>query len=117
MKWLEKITKEVLEPIGKKRALLNNILSKKVNWISHILRRKHMTEVKEVERIRTQFLDDLGNTRRYLELKEEAEVRKNGNVSLSIEHKEEIQAIFYNYLDLLISSIFNNNNNNNNNKY
>ena len=56
---------QVLERLGEKRTLLNNIKRRKANWISHILRRKclfhdviegHMTEVKEVGRRRTQFL-------------------------------------------------------------
>ena len=39
-------------------------------------------------RRRTQLLDDLRNRRGYWELKEKAEDRKkNGDVSLSIEHK------------------------------
>ena len=48
-----------------------------------------MTEVKGVGRIRTQLHDDLRNRRRYWELKEEAEdiKKKDGNDSLSIEHK------------------------------
>ena len=46
-----------------------------------------MTEVKGVGRRRTQLLDDLSNRRRYWELKEEAEDRKDGDDSLSIEHK------------------------------
>ena len=46
-----------------------------------------MTEVKGVERRRTQLLDDLRNRRRYWELKEEAEDRKDADDSLSIEHK------------------------------
>ena len=38
--WSEKISKEqVLERIGEKRTLVNNILRRKANWISHILRR------------------------------------------------------------------------------
>ena len=41
-------------------------------------------------------------------------IEKDGNESLSIGHKEEIQ-IFHKSMDLLISSIPNNNNNNNNN--
>ena len=81
IKCSEKVTNEkVLEPIGKKRALLNNILSWKANWIGHSLRRNCLhdategqtMEVKGVERRRTQFLDNLRN-RRYWELKEEAE--------------------------------------------
>ena len=38
IKWSEKVTKEVLERIGEKKTLLNNILSRKANWIGHILR-------------------------------------------------------------------------------
>ena len=76
---------EVLERIVKKRTLLNNILRRKSNWIGHILRRNcllhdanegQMTEVKGLGR-RTQLLDDLRNRRRYWELKEKAEDRKN----------------------------------------
>ena len=38
--WSEKVTNEqVLEHIGEKRTLLNNILRRKANWIGHILRR------------------------------------------------------------------------------
>ena len=40
IKWSEKVTnEEVLERIGEKRQLLNNILRRKNNWISQILRR------------------------------------------------------------------------------
>ena len=40
IKWPEKITnEEVLERIGEKRTLLNNILGRKANWVRHILRR------------------------------------------------------------------------------
>ena len=39
-KWSEKVTNEqVLDRIGEKRTLLNNILRRKANWIGHILRR------------------------------------------------------------------------------
>ena len=72
--------------VGEKRTLLNKILSRKANWIGHILRRNclhhdaiegQMKEVKGVgRRRRTQFLDGLRNRRRYCELKEEAEDRK-----------------------------------------
>ena len=82
IKWPEKVTnKQVLDRIGEKRTLLNNILCRKVNLIGHILRRNcllhdaiegRMTELKGVGS--TQLLDDLRN-RRYWELKEEAEVR------------------------------------------
>ena len=67
-------------------------------------------EVKGVGRRRTQLLDDLRDRRTYWELKEEAEDRKDGDDSLSIDHKYLSKS-----LDLLISSILNNNNNNYNN--
>ena len=72
------VTNEVLERIGKKMTLLNNILHRKTNWIGHILRinwllhyaiEGQMTEAKVVGR-RTQLLGDLRNGRRYWELKE-----------------------------------------------
>ena len=57
IKWPEKVTNEqVLEHIGEKRTLLNNILRRKADWIGHIVRRNYllkdaieqeMTEVKE----------------------------------------------------------------------
>ena len=65
-----------------------------------------MTEVKGIGRRRTQLFDDLRNRRRYWELKEKAEDRKDGNDSLSTEHKEEIIS---SSIDLLISRILNNN--------
>ena len=41
IKWLEIVTnEEVLEHIGEKRTILNNILHRKANWINHILRRR-----------------------------------------------------------------------------
>ena len=61
--------------------LLNNIVLSKANRIGHILRincplrdaiEGEMAEVKGVG-IRTQFLDDLRNRRRYWEVKEETE--------------------------------------------
>ena len=68
--WSEKVTNEqVLDHIGEKRTLINNILRRKANWISHILRRNcllhdfiegQMTEVKGVGR-RIQLLDDFRN--------------------------------------------------------
>ena len=86
IKWSEKVINEqVLDRIGEKRTVINNILLRKANWIGHILRRNcllhdaiegQMTEVKGVGRRRTQLLDDLRNRRRYFELKEEAEDRK-----------------------------------------
>ena len=65
IKWSEKVNNElVLEHIGEKRTLLNNILRRKANWISHILRRNchdaiegQMAEVGGIGR-RTQLLDD-----------------------------------------------------------
>ena len=65
--------------------LLSNILSRKANWIGHILIGNcllhdaiegQITEMTGVGRRRTQLLDDLRNRRRYWELKEEAENRK-----------------------------------------
>ena len=70
----EKVTNEILEGIRKKGTLLNNIIRRKVHWISHILRRNcllhdaiegQLTEVKGVGGRRTQFLEDLRNMRRY----------------------------------------------------
>ena len=79
IKWSEKVTNEqVLERIGEKRALLHNILRRKVNWIGHILRinfllhdaiEGHITEMKGVGRRRAQLLDDLKNRRKYWELR------------------------------------------------
>ena len=56
----EKVTNEqVLQRVGEKRTLLNNILRRKANWIGHILRRNcplhdaiegQMTEVKGIGR-------------------------------------------------------------------
>jgi len=41
IKWSEKVTNEqVLDHLGEKRTLLNNILHRKANWINHILRRR-----------------------------------------------------------------------------
>ena len=66
--------------MGEKRTFLNNTLPRKANWIDHILRRNcplldaiegETTEVKRLERRRTQLHDDLTN-RRYWELKKEA---------------------------------------------
>ena len=37
-------------------------------------------------------------------------IGKDGNDSLSIEHKDELQIIFHKFMDLLISSILNNDN-------
>ena len=86
IKWSERVTKEdVFERIGGKRTLLNNILRRKANWISLILRRNcilhdaiegQIMEVKRVGRRRTQLFDDLRNRRRYWELNKEAEYIK-----------------------------------------
>ena len=70
IKWSKKVTNEqILDRIGEKRTLLNNILIRKANWIGHFVRRNYllldaiegqMTEVKGVgRRRRTQLLDDL----------------------------------------------------------
>ena len=88
------INEQVLERIGEKRTLLNNILCGKANWICNILRRNYllhdaiegqMTEVKGVRRRRRQLLDDLRSRKRYCELKEEAEDKKEKD-SLSSDH-------------------------------
>ena len=43
IKWSEEVTNEqVLERIGEKRKLLNNILSRKANRIVHILKRNSL---------------------------------------------------------------------------
>ena len=64
----ESNNEQVIDHIGEKRTLLNNILHRKSNWIGHILRRNYllhddikgkMTEVKGVGRKRTQLLDNL----------------------------------------------------------
>ena len=95
-KMIRESNEQVLGRIEEKRTLLNNILRRKANQIGHILRRNcllhdaiegQMTEVKGVGRRRTQLLDDVRNRRRYWEIKEEAEDRKVGDDSLSIEHK------------------------------
>ena len=40
VKWSEKVTNEkILERIGEKRTLENNIQRRKANWTGHILRR------------------------------------------------------------------------------
>ena len=40
IKWSDKVTNEqVIDSIGEKRTLINNILRRKANWIGHILRR------------------------------------------------------------------------------
>ena len=74
VKWPEKVTnEEVLEHVGEKMTLLNNIPCRGANWIGHILRRncffhdtseRKMTEVKGVGR-RIQLLDDVRNRGRY----------------------------------------------------
>ena len=75
IKWPEKVTNEqVLERVGEKRTLLNNILRRKANWTASFM--IPLTEVKGVGRRKAQLLDYLRNRRRYRELKEEAEDRK-----------------------------------------
>ena len=97
--------------------LLNNILRRNAKRSDRVLRRNYllhdaiegqMIEVKGIgRRRRTQLLDDLGNRRIYWELKEAAKDKKDGNDSLSIEHKDEMQFISYKFKDLLISSMLN----------
>ena len=79
IKLSEKVTNEqVLDRIGEKRTLINNILRHilRRNCLLHDAIEEQMMEVKGVRRRRTQLLDDLRNRRRYWELKEEAEDRK-----------------------------------------
>ena len=73
IKCSEKVTiEQVLEHIGEKRTLLNNIVNRKVNSIGHILGRNclhdvikgQMTEVKGEGRRKSQLHDDLRNRRR-----------------------------------------------------
>ena len=67
IKWSENVSNDqILDRIGEKRTLLNNILRRKINWIDHIhdAIEGKMTEVKGVGRRRTQLLDDLRNRRR-----------------------------------------------------
>ena len=45
------------------------------------------------EKEEKQLLDYLRNRRRYWELKKKLKMEKDGNDSLSMEHKEDIQAI------------------------
>ena len=80
-KWPEKVTNEqVLQLLGEKRALVNNILHGKVIWIGRILRinwllhEGQVTKDKGVgrRRRRTQLLYNLRNRGRHWELKEEA---------------------------------------------
>ena len=65
--------------------LQNNVLHRKIIWVSYILRRNsllhdaiegQMTVIKGTERRRTELFDDLRNRRRYLELKEKTEDQK-----------------------------------------
>ena len=81
IKWPVKLTNEqVLDRIGKKRTVLNNILRRKANWIGPYSEKNYaiegqMTELKGVGR-RTRSLI-MRNRRKYSELKEEAEDRKS----------------------------------------
>ena len=71
-----------------------------------------MTKGKGVGRS-TQILDYLEN-RRYWKLQEEAEDREKWEkvqTTIPHGHKEEIQALFHNSVNLLTSSMLNNNNN------
>ena len=76
------------------------------------LRSRRYWELKEKAkdpRRLTQIPDDLRSRRRYWELKEKAKDLEDGNDSLSIEHKKEIQVFFPKSSYLLISSILNDN--------
>ena len=82
IKWSEQVIYE--ESIGEDAS--RNILRRKANWAGHILRRNcllhdvsegQMTEVRGVGRRRTQLHDVLGIRRKYWELKEEVEDKKN----------------------------------------
>jgi hypothetical protein len=80
--WTDRVrNEEVLHRVKEERNILHTIKRRKANWIGHILRRncllKHATEGK-IEgtgsrgKRRKQLLDDLGETRGYWKLKEEA---------------------------------------------
>ena len=100
--WEEKVTnKYVLERIGEKKTLQNNIPHRKVNLIECILIRRcfihnsierQLMETKGVgrRRRRTSLLASFRNRGRYWKLKEETEDRKGENDSLSHKHKEEL---------------------------
>ena len=69
---------EILERIGGKKILLNNVLRRKENCIGSILRINclshdaidgQMTEVKLVGKRRTHFVNDLRNRKRFWEVK------------------------------------------------
>ena len=79
------IVELVLEGIGEKRTLQNNVILRKANWIRRILRvnchlhhviEGQMMEVKGVGRRRSQILDYFKNRRKYWGLKEEDQDRK-----------------------------------------
>ena len=110
--------KQVLEHIGEKRTLMNNILCRIANWIGHILRRNcllhdaiegQITEVKGVGRRRTQLLDDLRNKKSYWEERRKLKIEIDGSGNLQIKQTEEIH-IYHKSMDLLISSKLNDNN-------
>ena len=72
IKWLDRVTNEVLDCVGEKMTLLNYILLRNVNFIGYILRRNcllrdviegQMTKAKVVGRRRTQLHGDLRNIR------------------------------------------------------
>ena len=75
------INEEVLEPIGEKRTLLNNVLRRKANW-NDVFSLWDSTEGQMMEmkcvgrRRRTQLLDDLRNSSEYRKRKEEFEDKK-----------------------------------------
>ena len=111
----EKVT-NVLECIGQKRTLLNNILRREANCIGHILRRNYLKmmtlkdKVKGVGRRRTQLADDLRNRRRHWELESEA---KSKNMETNVYHtnvSKQIKFTFHKSIDILTSSIYNHKN-------
>ena len=80
IKWSEKVINEqVLDRIGEKRTLLNNIQCRKANWrrncLLHDAIEGQMTEVKAVEKRKTQLHDDLRNRRHWV-LKEVLKSKK-----------------------------------------
>ena len=85
IKWSEKITNEqVIDRIGERRTLINNILCRKVSWmvifhernfLLHDVIQGQIMELKGIGGRITQLLEDLRN-KRYSELQEEAEDRK-----------------------------------------
>ena len=59
----------------------------RINFLLHDAIEGQMTEVNGIGRRRTKLLDDFRNRGRWWDLKEEAEDRKDGDDSLSVECK------------------------------